>query len=288
MHKGSPIRHRRATTTRKTRRAAFALPFAILLLASPAASQIVTGQVLNAGNDQPVGSVTLLVIDTSAVTRAERVSNAAGEFFIPLTEPGTCLLRAQRVAYATAETAAFEIEEGEVIEVELRLAADSAVSQPLKVIERRRETRRERDLREFYERAEYSGEPHVGSRQIYTRDGLADWDALSVRDLFAFHVRWRPFGSGCDPKVFLDGRLLYGPFLEDIGFMSVSNLEGIELYAGGGPERSRFWDPAGCGVVLVWTRAVREGGGRRLGVFEVVALVGAVGLLVLQGIGLLF
>jgi hypothetical protein len=85
----------------------------------------------------------------------------------------------------------------------------------------------------------------------------------------------------------LDGRLQYGPFLADLRNMSVSNIEGIELYAGSGPEDSRFWDPGGCGVVLVWTRVLPEGGGK-LGLLEVLVLGGAAVVLMVLTAGALF
>ncbi|KPK79065.1 MAG: hypothetical protein AMS25_13880 [Gemmatimonas sp. SM23_52] len=264
-----------------------ALPFAILLLAAPATSQIVAGRVVDASSNEPVGGVTITLVDTLAATHRAVVSNAAGDFIIAITAPGTYLLRASRLGYATTQTPAIEIGDGEVVEVEVRLDVEAIELEPLTVVVRRRETRRERDLREYYERVEHYGEPHLGSAQIYTRESLEEWDAFSLEDAFRFYLRWRPNGWSCDPKVFLDGQQLYGPFLEDLKFMSLSNLEGIELYAGGGPVQGRFWDPDGCGVVLLWTRPLPEGGSR-LGLTELLALAGAAALLTLQAALLVF
>jgi hypothetical protein len=263
-----------------------ALPFAILLLATPATSQIITGRVVDASDSAAVGGVTITLVDTLAVTHREVVNNAAGEFIIAITAAGKYLLRASRLGYATTQTPPIEIGDGEVVEVEVRLDVEAVQLEPLTVVMRRRETRRERDLREYYGRVEHYGEAHLGST-IYTRELLEEWDAFSVEEVFRSYIRLRPFGGGCDPKVFLDGQQLYGPFLEDLRFMSVSNVEGIELYAGSGPERGRFWDPDGCGVVLVWKRALPEGGSR-LGVTEVLVLAGAAALLTLVAAWLVF
>ncbi len=46
-------------------------------------------------------------------------------------------------------------------------------------------------------------------------------------------------------------------------------------------------DPDGCGVVLVWTRPLPEGGGQ-LGLVELLALAGAAALLTLQTAWLAF
>jgi hypothetical protein len=287
MYRGSLSLHSPPAAFGKRQASVVALPFAILLLATPATSQIVAGRVVDASSNAPVGGVTITLVDTLAATHRAVVNNAAGEFIIVVKAPGTYLLRASRLGYATTQTPPIEIGDGEVVEVEVRLDVEAVQLEPLTVVMRRRENQRERDLREYYERVEHYGEPHLGSTQIYTREFLEGWDAFSVEDAFRFYLRWRPYGRGCDPKVFLDGQQQYGPFLEDLRFMSVSNVEGIELYGGGGPVQSRFWDPDGCGVVLVWTRPLPEGAGQ-LGLTELLALAGAAVLLTLQGAWLIF
>ncbi len=287
MGRGSLFQHSRPAVPGIPRASVLSLPLAILLLATPAASQIVAGRVVDASDDAPIDGVAIALVDTLAATRREVVTNAAGEFIIVFSNPGTYLLRASHLGYATAETPPIEIGDGEVVEVELRLDVEAVALEPLAVVVRRAENQREHDLRGYYERIERYGEPHVGSTQIYTRDVLADWDAFSLEDAFRDYLRWLPSGSNCDPKVFLDGRQMYGPFLGDLASMSVSNVEGIELYAGAGPGKSRFWDPNGCGVVLLWTRVLPEGGGG-LGLIEVLALGGAAVLLVLQAAWLAF
>ncbi len=181
--------------------------------------------------------MTITLVDTLAATHRAVVNNAAGKFIIAITAAGTYLLRASRLGYATTQTRPIEIGEGEVVEVEVRLDVEAVQLEPLTVIVRRRETQRERDLREYYGRVEKYGDPKLGTTQIYTRHILERWDAFSLEDAFRFYLLWRPY---CEPKVFLDDQLLYGPFLEDLRFMSVSNVEGVELYAGGGPMQSRF------------------------------------------------
>ena len=277
--------HSRPAVFGKPQASVVALPFAILLLAAPATSQIVEGRVVDASG-AAVDGVTITLVDSLAVTHREVVSNAAGEFFIVVKAPGTYLLRASRLGYATTQTPPVEIGDGEVVEVEVRLGVEGVQLEPLTVVGRRRETQRERDLRQYYERVEHYGDARLGST-IYTREILEEWDALSLEEAFRFYIRWRPYGRGCDPKVFLDGQPRRGRFLEGFGFMSVSKLEGIELYAGGGPVQSRFSDPDGCGVVLVWTRPLPEGASQ-LGLIELLALAGAAALLTLQAALLIF
>ena len=250
-------------------------------------AQIVAGRVIDAASSEPVDGVTIELADTLGAVHRTVVSNAAGGFIIPVAAPGKYRFRASRLGYATIQTPPVAIADGEVVEIEVRLDVEAVELEPLTVVVRRSETQRERDLRGLYARAEQYGEPHLGSVQIYTRESLAAWDPYSLKDAFEIYVRWRPSASDCDPRVFLDGRRQYGPFLADIGSMSVSNIEGIELYAGGGPARSRFWDPNGCGVVLVWTRWL-PGDSGPLDLIDVLALAGAAALLTLQALGLLF
>jgi hypothetical protein len=257
-----------------------ALTFALILLAKPATAQIVVGRVVDASDDTPIDAVAITLAETRTATHREVVTNGAGQFVIVANAPGTYLLRASRIGYATVETSPIVIGDGEVVEVELRLDVEVVELEPLTVVVRRSESQRERDLRGYYERIERYGESNVGPTQIYTRERLADWGAFSLEELFGSYVLWRPYGLDCDPKVFRDGQQIYGPFLGDIGSMSVSNFEGIELYAGSGPEKSRFWDPNGCGVIIVWTRVLPEGGGG-LGLIELVALGSAAVMLVL-------
>jgi hypothetical protein len=264
-----------------------ALLVATLLHATPAASQIVVGRVIDASDSIPVDGVRITLADTLTQTRRDVLSNEAGEFMIAIGAPGAYLLWASRLGYATIRTPAIEIGDGEVVEVEVWLDVEPVEVDPLTVVVRRPETQRERDLRGFYDRVDRYGERQLGSTQIYTREALEAWDALSLVDAFELYIRWAPYGSGCNPKVFLNGRRLYGRFLSDLRYMSISSLEGIELYSGVGPGEGRFWDTDGCGVVLLWTRVLPgEAGG--LGVVETLALAGAAALLILQAFWLIF
>jgi hypothetical protein len=287
MRRGSLSLRSRPAVFGRPPAAVLALPLAILLLAAPAASQIVTGRVVDASDNAALAGVTITLVDAQTATQRAVVSNADGEFIIAITAPGAYLFRASRVGYATIQTPAIAIGEGEVVEVEVLLDVEAVELEPLTVVVRRRETQRERDLRQYFGRVERYGEPHLGTTQIYTREFLERWDALSLEDVFRDYIRWNPHGAACNPKVFLDGRRRSGSFLGDLGYTSISTLEGIELYAGVGPGEGRFWDAGGCGVVLLWTRALPESGGK-LSRAEVVALAGAAAVLTLLAAWLIF
>jgi hypothetical protein len=232
-----------------------ALPLAIVAVATPATPQIIAGRVVDAGSGEPIDGVTITAVASLDMAHGSVVSNVAGEFLIVIPSAGTYVLRADRLGYATARTRPIEIGADEAVEVELRLNVEAVELEPLTVVVRRRENLRERDLREFYERADYYGEPHLGSIRIFTREFLNGRDAYTADDALRYYSPWwRSFGRTCDPKVFLDGRPVSGVLLAELKFMSLRNVEGIEFYRGFGPTNSRFVDQDDCGVALVWSR----------------------------------
>jgi hypothetical protein len=229
-------------------RSALAAALAIPSLVTPATPQIIVGRAVDATSGAPVGVVEIVLLDTLDARHATVVSNLVGEFFIMVPSPGTYLLRASRLGHATARTGPIEIGEDEAVEVELRLDVRPLELEPLTVVVRRRESLRERDLREFYERIERYGRRYTGPIRILAREDLEEWKAFTLNTVLEFNAPyWHSFGEECAPKVFVDGstdRVLHG-------YASVSHVEGIEFYRRYGPMGTRFRDPDGCGVVLI-------------------------------------
>jgi hypothetical protein len=226
---------------------------AVLLLASPAASQVISGRAVDADTGEPVDGVLITLLDRLDEAHADVVSDSAGKFIILVPARGTYVLRAERIGYETARTRPIRIAADEALEVGLQLHVRPVELEELAVVVRRRETLRERDLREFFERVERYGEPHLGSIRIFTRDFLEGWDAFRVRDFLRFHSpRWRRGGSPCTPEWFLDGR----PIRLMLGFgdIPIWDIVGMEFYTGVGPVETRFWDLDACGVVLIWSK----------------------------------
>lgn len=69
-------------------------------------------------------------------------------------------------------------------------------------------------------------------------------------------------GGGCVPAMYIDGvpinRSNRTDSLDD--FVTVLNIEGIEVYRGPSTQIGHIYDPSGCGLVLVWTRGGHGGG----------------------------
>lgn len=236
------------------KRSALVAGLAVPFLVTPATPQIIAGRAVEAISGAPVGVVEIVLLDTLDARHATVVSNWVGEFFIMVPRPGTYLLRASRLGYATVQTQPIEIGDDEAVEVELRLDVRPVELEPLTVLVRRRESLRERDLREYYERIERYGRRHTGPIRILAREDLEGWEAFNLSTVLEFNApHWHSFGEDCAPKVFVDGQQR---FLHP--YTSILHIEGIEFYRRYGPMSTRFWDPAGCGVVLIWTRPVRE------------------------------
>ncbi|MGD2215823.1 MAG: carboxypeptidase-like regulatory domain-containing protein [Gemmatimonadales bacterium] len=226
---------------------------AVLLLATPASPQVISGRAVDADSGEPVEGVLITLLDSRDTPRADVVSDSAGKFIILVPARGTYVLQASRLGYETARTRPIRIAADEALELELQLHVRPVELEGLAVVVRRRETLRERDLREFRERVERYGEPHLGSIRIFTGEFLKGWEAFRVEDLFKFYPpRFRRGGSPCQPRMFLDGRPL--PSFWGVGDLYIWDLEGVELHTGFGPVESRFWDPDGCGVILVWSK----------------------------------
>jgi hypothetical protein len=231
---------------------------AVFLLATPATAQVITGRILDANNRAPIEAAAIALFDTLGATRGSTMSDSAGEFTVAAPAPGTYVLWVTRIGYQIAQTRPIEVRSGEMVEVELLLDVRAVELDPLTVVGRRRENLRERDLREFGERVEYYGESHLGSTKLFTREFLVGWEAFTVADLLRFYPGlFRSAGRSCVPRVYMDGRVMMGRWpdiMEELRYLAIYDIEGIEFYSGFGPTNSRFVDPNGCGVALVWTR----------------------------------
>jgi hypothetical protein len=154
--------------------------FAILLLATPATPQAITGRAVDANTGTPVEGVAIALLDSLGTTRGSVLSDSAGEFSIAVPAPGAYALWVNRIGYQTVQTRPIDIWGAETVEVEILLDVRAVELDPLTVVGRRRENLRQRDLREYRERVEYYGEPHLGSIKLFTRDRLCSADPAAT------------------------------------------------------------------------------------------------------------
>ncbi|MEJ2678284.1 MAG: hypothetical protein P8174_04305 [Gemmatimonadota bacterium] len=147
--------------------------------------------------------------------------------------------------------------------------------EPLKVVARERSLR-QRDLNEYYRRVQENKTKHMG--WIFDRQDLEAYDAWNYETFIRREapVAFSPRNQRCRPAMYWDGRAIRPDEMD--GLMSVNNIEGIEFYRDTGPPDTRFSDPNGCGLILIWTRPLNNGHG-----FELKTLFAAVAGFVVMG-----
>lgn len=224
------------------------------MLPQGAAAQMVIGTTLDASG-QPIGDVEVALVDTTGAVEHTVVTDDAGHFTL-VADSGRYTLRGTRLGYAVAHSAAIDLHAGETIEVELRMSVQPVALEPLKVVARERSLH-QRDLNEYYKRAEQNKTKHWG--WIFTRQDLQSYDAWKY-ETFMRREAPGPFLTGyahCQPAMYWDGRPIQPDEMD--GLMPISNIEGIEFYRDFDLPGTRFVDVGGCGLILIWTRPLNNG-----------------------------
>ncbi|MGD2216736.1 MAG: carboxypeptidase regulatory-like domain-containing protein [Gemmatimonadales bacterium] len=236
----------------------------------PDSGQIV-GRLLDGLTLAPVvaAEVTLITspIEAPVEAPARSITDEEGRFLFFSVRPGSCRLEIEHLGYGTQWTT-IDVARGRTIDVEVHVAPEPVLLEPLKVEVYPRSRRLEHEG--FYTRKE------LGSGHVFTRAELDDWrgslsqnlqmvpgvyrypgDSALVQMLFPGHYGL----SMCAPTVFVNG--WQDP--SAIGFLDAydpSQLEGVEVYRAWwevpGKYRIRLYPSRlECGVILLW---LREGG----------------------------
>ncbi|HEX6913430.1 MAG TPA: carboxypeptidase regulatory-like domain-containing protein [Longimicrobium sp.] len=230
---------------------------AACLAAVPARAQVVHGRVVAVDGGSAVAGARVRLVPERGADSVSAQADSLGGFTLRAPGKGDYRLAASRLGFREAVSPEFGLEEGDSLEVLFRLSADTVLLNPLQVVAASH--RRPRRLEEFYERAGRGAfgwfvtreeiERHPGSR---TTDLL--WMATGLRVTsgrgFGGVVRGR---GGCVPAVYLDGMRI-GAGSIDVWTVP-GDLEGIEVYTGGGVPVQYAGPGSGCAVVLLWTRS---------------------------------
>lgn len=226
--------------------------------ASPAAAQVVNGQLLERGSDRPVAGASV-ELRVGGDAKARALTDTAGLFTIPVEDAGRYRLSVQRVGFEPILSASFVVDRQDTTHVLLRLVAGTIMLAPVRAIAEARSL--PPTLVAFYDRVE---ENRAG--RFITRDQLDTRRALRASDLLRTIAGMRVVATrrgtavrtreGCEPMIFVDGMYvpLNGMSLDDM--VQPQNLEGVEVYSGPSslpPSFVRIRAP-GCGAVLFWTK----------------------------------
>ena len=242
----------------------------LLLSASAGAAQVlVHGTVLNADSAR-VRGVQVELADSTGRIRHNTVSDSAGRFTIRIAAPlqaRSYTMRAQLLGYQDL-AARLNVEDRQVIDVVLTMDVAAIPLEPLRVTARGRYTRTSRD--EYFDRLDHVR--RIGGGIIIEYDQLQRRIGSPVAQLVAEQY---PGVRNCPPSFFIDGMRATN---EDVRALSVTMLEGIEIYRSGAQVPVQYQNRANCGAVLIWTQVGDRGEGSPLTWRRVFIALGLIGI----------
>lgn len=230
----------------------------LLVLAgtSADAQSVVKGKVVRADSTGIAGA-RVQVTDSARSNTYTAVTDTAGQFRIRLAlplQPGLFFVRAEMLGYRTLDAVPLRVADRDELTVRLTMAIDAIPLQPLHITARARYIRSPLD--EFYDRAErvrrFGGGIIVGYDEVQRRRGT------SVQLMINERV---PAARTCPPSVFIDGMLAR---TEDVRAVSMTDVEGIEIYRTQTMVPARYQGRTTCGAVLIWTQIGDRAEGTRL------------------------
>lgn len=253
---------------------------ALSLLASGALrAQTLEGRVVDSRTGEPVASAYVALVTQDRRSVVASTADTDGSFSVEAPSPGSYLLHASALGYRLVSDGLFELGQGGVMEVLVRLRPDPVLMDSITATV----SRTERYLRDvgFYERQQEGWGHHLSDDEVRQRGAITVVDV--VRDIPRVYVARegaaevlmtpdRPYpdivirdgGHFCPPHIFVDGMLMHrggvadrrpqpdGPAMPD-EFVHPEDIAGMELYTGRVQVPARYNLPNTCGVLLIWT-----------------------------------
>lgn len=245
-----------------------ALLFGALLAAAlpgaASAQTVLTGTVIGNDTGEPIEGVHLMLVDAAGTTRNEMVTDDDGWFRFLVPEPGDWVVVGYMIGYQDLRSDPVEVEVLETVVVEVRMAVEAVPLEPLVVTSRIGSINS--DIKAFYDRmarGKRSGFGRFVSREEVDRmspleptDLLRTMAGVRVVRGSAGRGKGLRMSGNCIPAVFVDGTQInrFNPYDSVDDFLAAGAIEGIEVYRGAGAQVGRFFDPGGCGLILIWTR----------------------------------
>ncbi len=276
-------------------------------------AQVVAGRVIDIGTESGVVGAQVTLVNPEGMIIRSAVTDSSGVFIVPVVEPDSYTVQIDHIAYGSITSEWLAVRRNETVEVELRVGQREIPLEPLIVTARR--SRGNAYLEDFYRRAEINDD--IGKGVILTRSDLAPLDGRTVLDVFSREpIRFRrsnPF-TPCIIRTYWNGLLVEevtdeewrGPMQggstkrggTQLFEIPVSRAEGVEIYDDmldvpaeyfehrvrhlyEGVDGLEVGEFPLCGVILVWSRPLRPGEGKRTSwLVRGLAAVGAFALLV--------
>lgn len=248
---------------------------ALVLLASPAAAQVLRGTVVDSASGQPVAGVQVMALTPVETGAGQAVTGRDGQFTLRLRGAGSYRLRVRRLGYSPRITQPISVDSSFEASVRLWL---TPVATPLDTVtvvaERVAVEKRLGYLVDagFYNRRHWgfglfitraridSVRPWVISDLFYGISGVRVYcPRLGMCDLLMPAAATMFYRGTCWPSVILDG-VVIRPGGVDRALMldellNPFNIEAIEVYrspAGVPVQYSGYLSP--CGAIIAWTR----------------------------------
>ena len=250
---------------RPTHPLAFLLALGSLALAGDGAAQAIAGVVLDDASDQPLAGALVELLDEQDAPVDETVADEEGAFILDPPAPGAWRIRTTLIGYADMVSVPLEVQRGDNLVVEVRMAIEAVALEPLVI--RSRVSTLDHQLFGFYGRMDRGRRSGFG--YFMDLEDIERLNAIEPTDLLrtAPGVRVVPgqpgygaglrMSGGCIPAIYVDGMQVNRYPLTSFSLDEIvpaSSIEGIEVYRGGASQVGAYHDPGGCGLVLVWTR----------------------------------
>jgi len=243
----------------------------VCLFFSEADAQTIEGHLVESGTGTPVILGEISMMTESGELVAQTVSNDTGFFSVTASDPGSYLIRAERMGYQSRVEGIFDLGEGGRITIEFRLLPEPVALDTLGVSTDVRSARL--TLAGFYQRKTDEKGVFLGPEELAEKPVTQATEFF--RSIPRLRVRQRPMGGNeiivqgaamisftrsgiCYPRVFVDGNEVFRggdepARLDDV--VSASEIEGIEVYRGPAEIPTRYSGArSSCGVILVWTK----------------------------------
>jgi hypothetical protein len=275
----------RPTPTRRTLVARAAL-VALILVPGHASGQLITGTLRDYESGVAIRGAMVSLLDQNDAVRDRFLTDDEGRFSLTPPSPGEWRLGVELLGYRSLITTPVQVEAREWITLGLTLAVAAIPLEPLVVTARR--AIRNPDVRRFYERRDRAGRTGFGSfvarEDIELRASGRPTDLLrpmpGVRVVPGAPGRGSGIrmAAGCVPAIFVDGAQVNRRSAHDSvdDYVTMQDIEGIEVYRGAATHQTQYRDPAGCGLVLVWTRSEVHDTGTGLSWPRIVAVLGGI------------
>jgi hypothetical protein len=248
--------------------------FGLFLQATAGTAQAVRGVVLDATTSAAVQWAAVVLLDSVGGQLVRVTTDRNGSFQIYFDASGQVRVRVEHTAYASYLSPLLVLRPTEPLTLQVRLeprplALDSVVVR----------ARDRSHLAGFHRRRTTNAFGHFISRDEIDRR-LPPRTSELIRGVAGMAVVSTPFRgrtynviavrggqTRCQPAIYVDGV----PFQQQVPHSTLDELlapamlEGVEVYTSTGNAPAEFIDPAGCGVVLFWTRSGVNTTGARIG-----------------------